>query len=261
MNTPAGWYDDGSGRQRWWDGQQWTDQYETNAADPAGAAAPAGAAGSHDFAGAAYPATAAQPAVATKPSIIGLIALGAAALGTILACIPATIIIGWILLPIAFILSIVAFFIRGKKWAPIAAISLSVVGTIIAIVVAIVIAGLALTAYAEEFGGASSSPSPSESSLAEDDSASEDLDEEAPSSTRPDAEDVAMGLGEVLSATGFDSYTEEQLICFGDALVASEMSDESLQSLAAGQDALASADDATILTESLTAAVPVCMTP
>lgn len=25
MSTPAGWYDDGSGTQRWWDGQQWTD--------------------------------------------------------------------------------------------------------------------------------------------------------------------------------------------------------------------------------------------
>ncbi len=24
MTTPAGWYDDGSGRSRWWDGSQWT---------------------------------------------------------------------------------------------------------------------------------------------------------------------------------------------------------------------------------------------
>lgn len=23
-----GWYDDGSGRQRWWDGQTWTDRYQ-----------------------------------------------------------------------------------------------------------------------------------------------------------------------------------------------------------------------------------------
>ena len=24
MTTPEGWYDDGSGSLRWWDGQQWT---------------------------------------------------------------------------------------------------------------------------------------------------------------------------------------------------------------------------------------------
>ncbi len=29
-NTPAGWYDDGSGTgpKRWWDGQNWTDKYQ-----------------------------------------------------------------------------------------------------------------------------------------------------------------------------------------------------------------------------------------
>ena len=29
MTTPAGWYDDGSGRNRWWDGGQWTEYFET----------------------------------------------------------------------------------------------------------------------------------------------------------------------------------------------------------------------------------------
>ena len=34
-NTPAGWYDDGSGtgRKRWWDGQTWTGEYQE---EPAG---------------------------------------------------------------------------------------------------------------------------------------------------------------------------------------------------------------------------------
>lgn len=27
MSTPAGWYDDGSGRLRWWDGQEWTEHF------------------------------------------------------------------------------------------------------------------------------------------------------------------------------------------------------------------------------------------
>lgn len=34
-NTQAGWYDDGSGTgaKRWWDGQNWTDQYQQPPAD------------------------------------------------------------------------------------------------------------------------------------------------------------------------------------------------------------------------------------
>lgn len=35
MTTPAGWYDDGSGRQRWWDGTQWTEHYAPAAEAPA----------------------------------------------------------------------------------------------------------------------------------------------------------------------------------------------------------------------------------
>ncbi len=35
-NAAPGWYDDGAGRQRWWDGQAWTDQYQDSPAAPAG---------------------------------------------------------------------------------------------------------------------------------------------------------------------------------------------------------------------------------
>lgn len=37
MTTPAGWYDDGSGRLRWWDGTEWTERFrdpEPVAEDP-----------------------------------------------------------------------------------------------------------------------------------------------------------------------------------------------------------------------------------
>jgi hypothetical protein len=33
---PAGWYDDGSGRQRWFDGNQWTDHFTPAAAHTTG---------------------------------------------------------------------------------------------------------------------------------------------------------------------------------------------------------------------------------
>lgn len=45
-STPPGWYDDGSGRQRWWDGTQWTDHYLDE--QGGGGAAPA-AGGSDPF--------------------------------------------------------------------------------------------------------------------------------------------------------------------------------------------------------------------
>lgn len=32
MTTPPGWYDDGSGHQRWWDGRQWTAHVQTTVA-------------------------------------------------------------------------------------------------------------------------------------------------------------------------------------------------------------------------------------
>ena len=40
MSIPAGWYDDGSGRQRWWDGTAWTEHFAEAApiAQPASAA-------------------------------------------------------------------------------------------------------------------------------------------------------------------------------------------------------------------------------
>lgn len=39
--TAAGWYDDGQGRQRWWDGVQWTDHLAPAAVTPAVQAQPA----------------------------------------------------------------------------------------------------------------------------------------------------------------------------------------------------------------------------
>ena len=70
--TSPGWYDDGSGALRWWDGQQWTAHVHAPDAAPAAAAeqtapiAPDGQPAAHDStpvhdAGAGYPAPAGYP--------------------------------------------------------------------------------------------------------------------------------------------------------------------------------------------------------
>src|SRR5699024_11481272 len=68
-------------------------------------------------------------------NVMGIIAFVLALIGFIFACIPCALTVGWILLPIAFLLSIISFFLNGKKGFSIAALIISVVGTIVGILV------------------------------------------------------------------------------------------------------------------------------
>ncbi|MEV7606535.1 hypothetical protein AB0N65_13945 [Paenarthrobacter sp. NPDC089322] len=69
-------------------------------------------------------------------NVLGLIALITAVLGFIFACIPGALIVGWILLPIAFVLAIVSLFLKDKaKGMGVAALITSIVGTIVGVVV------------------------------------------------------------------------------------------------------------------------------
>lgn len=78
-----------------------------------------------------------QPMKAKKPlNVLGLIALISAVLGFIFACIPGALIVGWILLPIAFVLALVSLFLKDKaKWMGITALITSILGTIVGVVV------------------------------------------------------------------------------------------------------------------------------
>jgi len=212
--TPAGWYPDGSGNLRYWDGNAWT---EHTAPGPAAVQPPAAAAGEasaapFDAASAGdtavlpeetaqresptevyppvapldaggvppippapaaptqpygpgagqtqpyYPAAGAPVATTDatfapvpgpkdrKPHVLGIIALVVAAIGFIFACIPGALIVGWILLPIAFILSIVALFLKGAKWPAITGLIVSVVGTIVGVVVFLTVVSTSFSA-------------------------------------------------------------------------------------------------------------------
>ena len=86
-----------------------------------------------------------------KTNVLALVALIVAVVGFIFACVPGALIVGWILLPIAFVLSIVSLFLKGdRKWMGVVGLIVSIVGTIVGFVVFFaVMAGVA----SEAFGG------------------------------------------------------------------------------------------------------------
>lgn len=87
------------------------------------------------------PTEPAQPKEPAKQkNTLGLIALIIAIIGTIFGCIPGAMMVGWILLPIAFILSLVSLFQKGKKHGTgITALIITVVGTIVSIIVSLAV--------------------------------------------------------------------------------------------------------------------------
>lgn len=135
-DAPAGWYDDGSGRQRWWDGQQWGSfAGDASTSAPVATAAP----------------TSPADADAKKLNVLALVAAIVAVIGFIFACIPGALIVGWILLPIAFVLSIVSLFLKGdKRWLGIVGLVLSIVGTIVGVMVFF---GVVAASVDDAFGG------------------------------------------------------------------------------------------------------------
>ncbi|KQQ65682.1 DUF2510 domain-containing protein [Microbacterium sp. Leaf320] len=261
MTTPAGWYDDGSGRQRWWDGVAWTehtvtaqaqttatasattqqqvstqqpdspqqqvapqdtaaDGIATPAVDASGQstagvdpvvgslashatesatfeppyvlqtansadAHPGGPAGApvwgqapmHGQQGTAYLAQGATapfgvlapPPAKPKLSVLGIIGLAVAVIGLILSCFPSIAIAGWVLLGVGFVVSLVSVFLRGTKWPGIVGMSMSVLGSIVAIAVML----LSLSTAAPGATVPTSSPGSSSDGEEPDESAAE----------------------------------------------------------------------------------------
>jgi hypothetical protein len=82
---------------------------------------------------------------------LALIALIVAGVGFLFACIPGALILGWILLPIGFVLAIVSLFLKGRgKGLGVAALIVSIVGTIVGTVVFFSVVSDSLE---ESFGG------------------------------------------------------------------------------------------------------------
>lgn len=331
--TPAGWYDDGTGRQRWWDGQQWTEHFapEATAADapdagdtegPTDVATPAsetpsvdqapstdaseapsaddtairtsaeaptaattplgdgvpdysptatpdqsvsgypGTAPAYPGAGApsGYPAAApyaqAEPEGPKKLSVLGLVGFGLAILGTILVFIPVVGVVGFILLAAAFIVSLISLFLKGKKWPGIAGLVLAVVGTIVGVVMSFVYLFAIAQGVSDEMDSLpSSSPSIEATEPSDTDSADE--------GTRPTSAEVAVGLTAILASEGTEGYTEPQITCLSDLLVASELDNSTLRAIAESDGTLTDVDAAYGFAEVLgdTEAISACFVP
>lgn len=139
-------------------------------------------------------------------NVIGLIALIVAVVGFIFACIPGALVVGWVLLPIAFILAIVSFFQRGKgKGVGIAALIVSVVGTIVGVIVFMAVIA---TSFEQAFDTGSTvvTPETSVEEQAEPDAAPS---EEVEAASEP--EDAAVGTRDnpvpIGSAISSDEWT------------------------------------------------------
>lgn len=216
MSTPAGWYDDGSGRQRWWDGSQWTENYVP--ADAPLEGAPAGGA----------------PAVVIprQASTLGFIGLGLAVVGTVLACIPAvaTFGIGVLVLLAAFVVSLIAVFRKNTaKWPSIVGMALSVIGGIVGAIVLVVT--LAATALSQiPVPDLPTAPSTSEQPSAPP--ATGD------SEGRPSPDAIGAGWKLMLNEGGYHQYDDnpEFFQCIGQYFYDSDLSDELLRDAVLGVD-------------------------
>ena len=77
-----------------------------------------------------------------KRNTVGIIALVVAVLGAIMSVVPGAAIVGWILLPFGFILGVVGLFMSGRaKGTAIAAVIVSIVGTIMAMAFFVTVVG------------------------------------------------------------------------------------------------------------------------
>ncbi|SJM45053.1 DUF2510 domain-containing protein [Microbacterium sp. JB110] len=259
MSTPAGWYDDGSGRLRWWDGERWTDRFSSPgdhgagteaspSARPEASFAPTGA----PVAGAWAPGSAQPPASPQRSSVLGFVGLGLAVLGTVLACIPTgvTFPIGLVLLLAAFVVSLVAVFQKGtKKWPSVTGIILSVVGGIVGSIVFVLVLWFGITGAMDDY------PTPQDPAPTITEQPPEEPTDEAPEEppadddgdddSRPSPEAIGEGLETIAHSGGMFEYDDVPgyFTCVGQYYYDSDLSDESLQGLAGGDDVTESERD------------------
>ncbi|WP_270352826.1 hypothetical protein [Microbacterium testaceum] len=175
--TPAGWYPVDEHTEQWWDGSAWGD-----ARRPAMPQA---------LSGAAWP---------LRPNPLGVVALISAILGFVFACWPGALVVGWVLLPVALLLSVVATCLPNRaKRASITALVVSIVGTVAGIAVFAGVVSNAFTPSANPASAPSSAPVDAAEPAAAEPPADEAPSE--PTTTNPRG-NVSLGFGDAFEADG-----------------------------------------------------------
>jgi len=133
-------------------------------------------------------------------NVLGIVALVTAIVGAIFACIPGALIVGWVLLPLALVLGIVALCLPAKrKGAALAAVIVSVIGTVVGVVVFTMVVSDAVD---DAFGGTARVDSSSGSSGSTDSANSLFSGQNA--SDEKGSRDNPAAIGETLSNDDWD---------------------------------------------------------
>jgi len=156
----------------------------------------------------------AQPlAQPKKLNVLALVSMIVGALGFVFACIPGALVVGWVLLPIAFVLSIVSLFLKGdRKWFGIVGLVLSIVGTIVGFVVFF---SLMASAASEAFGSGDTVVTQPSESAEEPADAAEEPAAEAEQGTRENPYPLASTVSSSDWTVVVNSYNPD-----GNAIVA-----------------------------------------
>ena len=160
-----------------------------------------------------------------RQPILGYIGIGLGVIGVILAFLPPYIsIIGIVLSVFAFLAGIVGLFVKfAPKWPAWVAVALGVVGGIIAVV------AFALWAMSV---GANREPVPVQTEIT-----SESPSTEGEAASRPTPAAITEGFLVVMEANQIDQYSSPEVsACIGQFMYDSDLSDETLTTIAGGED-------------------------
>ncbi len=165
----------------------------------------------------------ALPSSRKTRNTVGLIALITSIIGAVFVLIPGALIFGWVLLPIAFLLSVVSLFLKNQKRGQgIAALIVSIVGTIIGFIVFFaVVTNVVEEAFNEDVETLSlGDDGEIEQSVADDETVADEDNAEAEAGSEEGSRDNPLALGTSVSESDWEVTVNSVDLCATEAVLA-----------------------------------------